>query len=379
MASSTASKRERDRISIKNHPKFRKLLVERNINTAPSPDPGRDRLKKELNNDHPYKPTKDAERLWRADLEKCKKCNEAVYQRTTMMSFLNRHNLGAVLDYACEETWQNDPGSSLPRSNVAEQKKLSKPKPDLAVTFTTELLLPDYEDRLALERLGFLQTHMCPEGREDSQIERAFHFFFVEAKGKGASRDPKEAQLQNLNSASLALHNIYCFMREAGEEARFFEQVRVFSATAAYDHFSVRIHRPDRVNDLKTIYQDYPVKFSFDNWESINPGDAYSSAKTTKIVYHILFDYGVNKLLPLLRDCTRKLLKIKLGQISPPRFHTYYNSLGLRAGTAQQTQQAGNGTNISGSQGKRTADQSFASIASEPRKRLQRMSVMSSQ
>ncbi|KAF2179600.1 hypothetical protein K469DRAFT_798766 [Zopfia rhizophila CBS 207.26] len=318
---------DEDRISIRDPLNFRRLLVERNINTAPSPDPEMDSLKKELNNDHPYKPTKDAERLWRADLEKCKKCNEAVYQRTTMMSFLDRHNLNPVLDYACEETWQNDPGSSLPRLNLVKKKKLSKPKPDLAVAFTTESLLPDYEDRLALERLGFLQTHMCPEGSEDGQMERALHFFFVEAQGKEALRD--EAELQNLNSASLALHNIYCFMREAGEEARFFKQVRVFSATAAYDHFSVRIHRPDRINDVQTIHQDYPVKFSFDNWEFTDPGDAHSGAKTAKIVYNILFHYGVSKLLPLLCDCTQKLLKTKLGQISPPLFHTYYNSLGL--------------------------------------------------
>jgi len=53
------------------------------------------------------------------------------------------------------------------------------------------------------------------------QKDRAFHCFSVEVKGKLGQIGNTEAEFQNLNTASQALHNMYLLMKEAAEEEFF--------------------------------------------------------------------------------------------------------------------------------------------------------------
>ena len=268
-------------------------LILRNINVKASVDQEKKTIAKLILTDRSTKPTKKEEEDWKRDFTKCKEEDEAQVQRTIMMELLDRHNLADTLDYVCESVWKCGP---IPRTNNIGTitRKISQPKPDLAMAFKTSCLISD----LALGKLGAFKAHVCPESRKGSSASRAFHFFAIEVKGMQAEISNSTAHLQNLNTASQALHNMYLIMRKAGDEAKFFRDVRFFSAIATTACFEVRVHRA--VEDKEVgIGLDYPLSFHFEQLHLIE--GSYSKAQVSGIVKNILIEYGVKKLLPILK------------------------------------------------------------------------------
>jgi hypothetical protein len=304
---------------------------------------------------------------WCIDMEKCTRSNEAIFQRTIMMSLFDRHGLGDFLDYTCEETWQSDAATSMPTWGSPDIQ-LAKPKPDLTVAFKTFKLLPPGHDFEDLNCFGGLLGHLCPEGDKKEQVQRAMHFFSVETKGKLGKIENSEAEFQNLNTASTALHNIYMIMRDVDETRAFFRDVRFFSVAATVGCFEIRVHRGYRVSGSSLLDATYPVGYRFDTLIKLAPGVMgadYTRDMTTRIVYNILFRYGVGKLRPLLMRCLEKVLAKRGG----PNFrHVPLQSADTQA---QSFASVSSGA-------KRAADdvtQSFNSNASRQRRRVQKMGI----
>ena len=145
-----------------------------------------------------------------------------------------------------------------------------------------------------------------------SKYTRAFHFFSMEVKGWQADLGNQVAFYQNLNTASQALHNLYVFMKEAGDEKNFFEKVRFYSAVATTAGFAVRVHRAFELGMNKgRIHPDYPLAFAYDEIFNTHGGD-YKKDEVLNVVKNIFFEYGVNTLLPILEKAVNSVLaKVK--------------------------------------------------------------------
>ena len=239
---------------------------------------------------------------WRRDMSKCKLSNEAIFQRTIMMEIIERDELNENLDFMCEAPWWAE---RMPSRN--DSGRLAQPKPDLAVAFRTTSLLPVNCSFPSLMRLGQLNGHIFAEGMKKGEIDRAFHFFSIEVKGKRGQIGNTEAEYQNLNTAAQALHNIYVIMKEAELEQDFFEEVRFFSVVATAACFELRVHRPTRPDPDDYIDPKYGVRYSFD--EVLTVGSDYTKEMASTVVYNILFHYGVGKLYKILRTALEVVLK----------------------------------------------------------------------
>lgn len=203
--------------------RYDETLEQHNIAIKPYKDPIIDKVRKLIDTDlsdqskivsilEKRKEDESEEKRWQLDKYNCAHSNEARFQRTMMMDMLNRHALNEKTDFVCEATWDSH---RFPcRDCSAEQCKISKPTPDLAVGFQPDSLLMDDEFSIAWTRLKSLEGYIFPEGTKQ---DRAFHFFSMEVKGKRGTLDNKAAQDQNLNTASQALYNIYRCMKEANE------------------------------------------------------------------------------------------------------------------------------------------------------------------
>ena len=160
--------------------------------------------------------------------------NEAIFQRTIMMNLIARHCLiyrrdtsrPRLLEISVEEFWTCPP--ALSRAFVeSEGRLLTKPKPDLAISFYRDRLLPD------LSWISLPTATQSLASYENLRLPawgKVFHFLTIEAKKGMTSTTDSAALLQNLNNASQSLYNIYEFFREAGSnhEQDFFEKVRFF-------------------------------------------------------------------------------------------------------------------------------------------------------
>lgn len=186
-------------------------------------------------------------RAWELDLRKVSNDSlEAIFQRTILMSMINRHRLiygqkDAIIDFAVEKPWACPPMPTRQFIN-ADPKSLSQPKADLALAFHHRAIFQErYWDYLPLA----LRNMVCYEGNETISQSRIFHFMAIESKSSLKNINDPTGILQNLNSASQSLHNMYEFFREAGEEYVniFFDKVRFFSAVSTNMGIKIRIHR----------------------------------------------------------------------------------------------------------------------------------------
>ena len=158
------------------------------------------------------------------------------------MSMINRHRLAENLDYTCESQWKCE---RMPQRGGEIASRMPKPKPDLAIAFKSESILESFQRN----DLGdYIQT-MCPEAHREGQGDRAFHFLSIEVKGAAGDVANCRAHRQNFNTATQALHNMFIFMRMAGNELldAFFKKVRFYSVVATSRTFCVRVHRAVRV------------------------------------------------------------------------------------------------------------------------------------
>ena len=257
------------------------------------------------------------ERLWEMDQDKCiNSSNEALFQRTLMMSFIARHCLiygrsirrPFNLDFSVEEVWTCPPMPS--RDFELSSKLLTQPKPDLAIYFCREELIsdglwnnmPDATQRLAYyERPGL------------SGLYKVFHFFTIEGKRSGTSPDDETAMLQSLNNASQALHNMFEFFQDAGplHREKFFSEVRFFSTVASTEGLTIRIHRavevPENSSEYDFVVPGYPLRFEFREFADIKQQE-FDTKTVLGVFRKILVGYGAEKLHGLLQRAAKDLV-----------------------------------------------------------------------
>ena len=255
-------------------------------------------------------------RLWALDQAKCDRgSNEALFQRTLMMSLIARHFLiytrdttsQCLLDFSVEESWSCPPMPT--RAYRKLTSFLTQPKPDLAVCFNREALIDEIQWNnmpKATKRLA------CYENGDVISRTRVFHFFTIEAKKAKTAVDDSIGLNQSLNNASQALHNMYEFFKDAGpqHEEIFFAKVRFFSVVASTEGLVIRIHRATRVPvdgpENAFIIPDYPLRFEFREFRRIS-SNKLDRKTTIETLGKILIGYGVGELHTLLRDAATAL------------------------------------------------------------------------
>ena len=149
-------------------------------------------------------------------------------------------------------------------------------------------------------------------------------------------------------------------MSTADELPTFFRDVRFFTVVAPAKTFEVQIHRAYQAlgNTNNQVLESFTVGYRFDMLTELEGRD-YTQAAVTGIVYNILFKYGVEKLLPILKQCVAKVLEKQ----SRPSGQPY--SLSLADPLSQQSL---TGTS---SRGKRPAEDVTQSLDSITRQRLE--------
>ncbi|KAL9111902.1 MAG: hypothetical protein Q9227_003752 [Pyrenula ochraceoflavens] len=266
------------------------------------------------------------DRLWSADLSFCKNQQEAIFQRTAMMNMINRHHLifldnkmlnelsESPLMFSVEAPWDCPPmptarfkraliNTNSDRNDKEPKIYTTAARPDLCISFRTSTIIsPDLWKKLPQKT----QHLICYEGIKENKKDRAFGFFFVEAKRSGAEPDDKIALIQALNSASQALHNIHEFFKEAEEIAAFFKHVRVFSATTSEKGAIIRVHRAvelptDTELCFNRVVEDYPLQFEYQIYKSF-AGENFSRLEVIQAFEKIIKGYGEKQLLVLLRQ-----------------------------------------------------------------------------
>lgn len=108
---------------------------------------------------------------------------------------------------------------------------------------------------------------------------------------KKAGADLQLAYMTNLHNASQALYNMYTWMVRAGQEAKFFEIVRVFSLVFNAQDLSVRVHRAFQLADGN-------LSFCFDEF---SPLARYTKDQACLQIKTILTDYAAEELHPALK------------------------------------------------------------------------------
>lgn len=284
----------------------------------------------------------DENKRWNDDLRKCKDDpQELVFQRTVMMSMVNRHRFiygeDGVLDFAVERPW-----SCLPMPTRALRKPggkyLPMPRPDIAIAFRTTALM-DIGDYQNLP--DPLWTLVCYEGETNAHQLRAFHFLIIESKNAHKSVFDPGSLCQVLNSASQSLHNMYEFFNEAGPKhlTRFFNEVRVFTAVSTTEGIIIRVHRACLTRDFRkkaplrqdcpstapkvSILPDYPLQFEYDIYFKAHATD-FTHELVSAALETIMIKYGAGILLGLLKDAAKDVVK-KFANQEEHRSQHYYS------------------------------------------------------
>lgn len=253
---------------------------------------------------------------WIADLNNCTGGNEAIFQRTVMMQFLDRHRLilspapnsgRSKLAFNVEAEWKCLPmptrGAEAGNNDLMF---LAAPKPDLCVSFQRDQLI---SDKLWGTMPSPMKQLVCYEGEELPQNKRAFGFFVIEAKnGRLTPRNPVSRN-QVLNAASQALHNLFEFFREARLEEVFFDSVRFFSASASEIGVIFRIHRavktdPNdphlRARSAIPATPPYELEFRFEELATFMDRD-FTHPNVTEMAAKIMVGYGEGHLHGLIQ------------------------------------------------------------------------------
>ncbi|KAI9844221.1 MAG: hypothetical protein M1837_005727 [Sclerophora amabilis] len=296
-------------------------LARRNVQEMPSssPDEQEDHIKGLIIDESPQETETEKklhEQLWSFDRAKCEMgSNEALFQRTLLMGSIARHlfiyeraaDKPCYLDFSVEEPWTCPPMPT--RAYQRDEKFLTQPKPDLAICFRREALIPNFRWN---ELPGATQQLAC---FESSAKSRAFHFLAIEAKKADIGSHNLTALRQCLNSASQALHNMFEFFRDAGHEQKFYDQVRFFSVAAGSEGLVIRIHRAVRESRDNLVNgliidgtPDYPLRFEYRVFCNIAVAD-FDRTTVLETFTKILIGYGVGELRPLLSNAAEALEK----------------------------------------------------------------------
>ncbi|KAI0869399.1 hypothetical protein GGS24DRAFT_478930 [Hypoxylon argillaceum] len=222
------------------------------------------------------------------DLKHCRfSANEAVFQRTVIMSILNRHQISDKFNFNCEAQWSlRSNYYALP--STEENSIIPDPKPDLAIFFRFESLFGNGAYSRSTPIPDSLKACMSPDG----SIHRCFPFIFIEAKNVFHDLGPD--LMANMHSASQALFNIYVWMSEAGHQDKFFSDVRLFSIAINSQTFALRVHRAQIVEG-----EGEGLQFSYDD---ICKGLGYKRDDVCNLIRNILVGYAEKTLLDVLKQ-----------------------------------------------------------------------------
>ncbi|KAI4130724.1 MAG: hypothetical protein LQ347_003267 [Umbilicaria vellea] len=256
--------------------------------------------------------------LWIRDQAKCNAGpNEALFQRTMMMSLIARHCFiytknasdQRCIDFSVEETWTCPPMPT--RAYEDKESFLTQPKPDLAVYFRRPALIPE---ALWLKMPSATRRLACCENAGGIGENRVFHFLTIEAKKGGTPIEDDVGKLQSLNNASQALHNMYEFFHDAGpqHEDNFFTKVRFFSVVASTEGLIIRIHRATREpadgSGLGFIKPRYPLRFEYRVFSEIHKRINFERETVFKTFQKILLGYGEKELHGLLSGAAKAIM-----------------------------------------------------------------------
>lgn len=321
-------------------------LDSRNVNWDSTPDPFRQKVPLLQTPTSSGNWTSETKK-WDEDLQKCRADpQEFVFQRTVMMSMVNRHRFiygkEGVLDFAVERPWSCLP---MPTRALRESdgQHLPQPKPDIAIAFRTTALM---------ERGSYfylpkpLRNVICYEGKAKAHQKRAFHFFMIESKNTYKSILDPGSQYQILNSASQSLHNMFEFFNEAGPEhlAKFFRQVRVFTAVSTTEGIIIRIHRACLAKEFRKepthqdssepqfpILPSYGLQFEYDIYFK-GTADDFTYEKVSAVLESIMINYGTKRLLRLLQDAAKDVIEKFTAQQQHRSQHYYSHQQKPRRG-----------------------------------------------
>ncbi|RWA08079.1 hypothetical protein EKO27_g7030 [Xylaria grammica] len=326
----TISNPDTGRINPTDPDKFQEGLWERNVALRPSTDPYVQTINSLTHNDARVRRAQEEEihnLAWRLDLERSQSApDELVFQRTIMMSMINRHALmnsgrkgiQPVFDFAVEMPWTCPPMPTRVSSDAQSRGKfLTQPQPDLAIAFRRDILFPKLWHLVP----PGLRDIICYEGQGESKTTRAFHFLAIESKPSYKATNDQVALSRCLNNASQSLHNLYEFFKEAGEEhvEVFFSKVRFFSAVPTTQGIRIRVHRACRAVDPRRegsqspaagppdysvpkppIFADYPLQFEYSDCFEAH-GAEFSHKHIVGIFDRIIIGYGMKVLLECLK------------------------------------------------------------------------------
>lgn len=330
---------------------------------------------------------------WNDDLQKCRDDpQEFVFQRTVMMSMINRHRFiygnHGVLDFAVERPWTCLP---MPTRALREPdgQYLPMPKPDVAIAFRTTALT-EVGDGDYFDLPKPLWTLACYEGNADEHQLRAFHFFMIESKSSYKTILDPGSQYQALNSASQSLHNMYEFFNEAGPKhlTKFFDDVRVFTAVSTTEGIIIRIHRACLAEDFRQeepsrqyipspaprapILPDYPLQFEYDIYfKATADANNFTHEVVSAALETIMIKYGAGILLGLLKGAAKDVIK-KFKNQKKPRPQHYYShnqkaSRGKGKGKPKNNNAGPNSTEQSTSAPSQTSGTTEQSSSHEPK------------
>lgn len=277
---------------------------------------------------------KSHEQLWTSDQAKCsERTNEALFQRTLMMSLVARHVFiydrdttnESCLDFSVEESWTCP---AMPtRAFEMEETFVTQPKPDLAVCFRRKALIPD----TLWNKLPKATRHLACYESAGNLTERLFHFFTIEAKKAMITSDDSIGKCQSLNNASQALHNMFEFFRDAGpeHEAKFFSKVRFFSVVASAGGLTIRMHRATHEDGSVMGFitehgEDYPLRFEYQDILTIERSN-FGRQTVFETIKNILIGYGANELRLLLKGAAGAIMeKLKDKSVRAERQKKYF-------------------------------------------------------
>ena len=219
-------------------------------------------------------------------VKKCLSKNEAVLQRTVMMSVFHHYWLGDIFDWNAEGQWSLPKDIRLPSR---QDDDVTSPKPDLAISFTLQSFTGEEDDSDPIPQ--DLEKCISPDGGD-----RCFPFLFMEVKKAAASL--QDAHQANLHTASQALYSMYLWMTRVGKEKAFFDHVRVFSFVFNAQDLGIRVHRATRLPDGS-------LSFRFDDF--LRPS-RYTRDMVCMHVDTILNDYAASELHSTLAEAYSEVI-----------------------------------------------------------------------
>ena len=251
---------------------------------------------------------------WDQDIRRSRTGNEAMVQRTIMMTAMNRfkeQGFSGCLDFNMELQWES------PKPPCKEPKlALSAPKPDACIGFRPTTLV-DYREQL--DGLGDeLLSHMLPEKKHHGQDQgRAFPFLLLEVKGGSAPAAGRDVHLQFLNDASYALYNIWQFMKDSDQlREKYFDKVRVFTAGCNSERFWIRVHRAYQRPPRDYIQPGYPLGFGFESVHNVS-GAQYTQTYVQTMLSRVMH-WGSTQLRDVLRLAVKDAYERTFKPILPP-------------------------------------------------------------